>query len=348
MGNRHRGASLRIGDLGTRPDQQRRVAPIWWKTRRRRRSPQQAPTESARVLRGFGDQKAIRLSGRVQHHLHHVSAAQATYREQHEMDILRECHIVEPRGLEPRHPPCKSGALPSELWPQVSGEGQAVSRWPGSASSPGRLARRSSHPPQPARVAAAPHPISTESLPIELSNNGARTGGRNRTRNTRIWKPSLYRIELRPQVCIARRRNSRPSRGGRAAVETVTASAVLPAHSHGAPCRRGDELDRRGGCSEVDRTGGLTHHLDPLSARSCGLVRTLEHPRPRRQSFYRAVSPGLPNATMGRRGAAAGDPPPDNQTRNTPTRPELPRPRVGWEWLARSGRRLVPSTCYTG
>jgi hypothetical protein len=26
---------------------------------------------------------------------------------------------VEPRGLEPRHPPCKGGALPSELWPLV-------------------------------------------------------------------------------------------------------------------------------------------------------------------------------------------------------------------------------------
>ena len=25
---------------------------------------------------------------------------------------------VEPRGFEPRHPPCKSGALPTELWPR--------------------------------------------------------------------------------------------------------------------------------------------------------------------------------------------------------------------------------------
>ena len=34
-------------------------------------------------------------------------------------DISHNIKVVEPRGLEPRHPPCKSGALPAELWPPV-------------------------------------------------------------------------------------------------------------------------------------------------------------------------------------------------------------------------------------
>jgi len=38
-------------------------------------------------------------------------------------------------------------------------ERRRLPRWPGSASSPGRLARRSAYPPQPARVTATPRPI---------------------------------------------------------------------------------------------------------------------------------------------------------------------------------------------
>ncbi len=44
-----------------------------------------------------------------------VSAAQATYREHHEMDILREYHVVELRGLEPLTP-----TLPGRDSPKIA------------------------------------------------------------------------------------------------------------------------------------------------------------------------------------------------------------------------------------
>src|SRR5690242_2962733 len=69
--------------------------------------------------------------------------------------------------------------------------------------------------------------------------------------------------------------------GGRAAAETVTASAVSPAHSRGAPLRgsshapaleargpglgHGGTIESRNMCGQVGAVGGLPHHLDPLS-----------------------------------------------------------------------------------
>ena len=132
----------------------------------------------------------------------------------------------------------------------------------------------------------------------------ARTGGRNRTHDRRLWRPLLYQLSYARKSNIARlpsprtvagaRPNDRPEDptgagdekaaspgGGRAAAETVTASAVSPAHSRGAPLRGSSHAPRlealaprlgyagsiesRNMCGQVSALGGLPHHLDPLS-----------------------------------------------------------------------------------
>ena len=118
----------------------------------------------------------------------------------------------------------------------------------------------------------------------------ARTGGRNRTHDTRIWKPLLYQLSYARKSNTARlsvtpagagdEKAATPG-GGRAAAETVTASAVSPAHSRGAPLRgsshapnlearaprlgHAGSIESRNMCGQVNALGGLPHHLDPLS-----------------------------------------------------------------------------------
>jgi hypothetical protein len=94
-------------------------------------------------------------------------------------------------------------------------------RWPGSASSPVQLARRSPYPPQPARVTAAPRPYFWDLRNRYSVVGNACTGGRNRTHDTRLWRPLLYHLSYARKSNIARvyrrpgkarRRKSRLSR----------------------------------------------------------------------------------------------------------------------------------------
>ncbi len=103
----------------------------------------------------------------------------------------------------------------------VVGRGRRRPRWPGSASSPVQLTRRSPHPPQPARVTAAPRPYFWD---IQRLFNGTENGAHGRQesnpRQTALETVALP-FELRPQVEYrtvtiapgkARRRKGRLSR----------------------------------------------------------------------------------------------------------------------------------------
>lgn len=201
------------------------------------------------------------------------------------------------------------------------GRGAAAPRWPGSASVPGQPARRSSYPPQPARVTAAPRHYSGMSENAgKLSKNGTHGRQESNLRHTALEavalplsyarKSNAARFPLRSEPVAGpgeearrgrtpplperrnaasspggrtpplRRRGTLPKTknaalpgGGRAAAETVTASAVSPAHSRGGPDGRGSlapaqrpvrrgAVERRDG---VNTIGGSPHHLDPLS-----------------------------------------------------------------------------------
>ena len=158
------------------------------------------------------------------------------------------------------------------------GEGGGA-RWMGSASSPAQLARRSPYPPQPARVTAAPRPYFWDFRKrYSVVRNGAPG-----IEYSLAWKsPEHVRTTaLGDAPRGPETKKAATPGGGRAAAETVTASAVSPAHSRGAPLRgsshaprlealaprlgHAGSIESRNMCGQVSALGGLPHHLDPLS-----------------------------------------------------------------------------------